>query len=182
MIRLNLYFIYSIITIAALAITIGSANAKETKLIVRAKAKDAKFIGESFGGALITITNSKTGKILSKGDTSGKTGDTKKIMQSSISRGQCITDDDTAKFETSINIEEPTLVTIEAEAPYTVKQSKIKVSTQVWLIPGKDIIGDGIILEIPGFSVSIKSPSNDLKVKLIGDNAKIPISAAIYMM
>ncbi|MBF0472246.1 MAG: hypothetical protein HQK93_00695 [Nitrospirae bacterium] len=176
------FIIIPIILIAVAGFSIETAQAVQTKLTVRAKAYDAKFIGESFGGANITIKDSMTGKVLAKGSTSGGTGDTKKIMQTPNIRGISITDANTAKFEASINIEEPTLLTIEAEAPYSIEQSKIKTSTQVWLLPGKDIIGDGIILEFHGFSVSIKSPSKDFKVKLSGGKASVPISAAIFMM
>ncbi|MBF0474131.1 MAG: hypothetical protein HQK93_10460 [Nitrospirae bacterium] len=138
-------FIFPIVLIAALALSIDPVSAVQTKLIVRAKAYDAKFMGESFGGVLVIIKDS-AGHILAKGNTIGGSGDTKKIMQTPVVRGSSISDSNTAKFETSINIEEPTLLTIEAEAPYSIEQSKIKLSTQVWLLPGKDIVGDGIML------------------------------------
>jgi hypothetical protein len=178
----QVYLVYPILAIVAIMLSFDTSWGQQTKLIVRAKAKDAKFIGESFGGAVITVKNSVTGKVLAKGNTSGGTGDTTKIMQTPLVRGSSISDSNTAKFETSINIEEPTLVTIEAEAPYSIESSKIKVSTQVWLLPGKDIIGDGIILEVPGFSVSIKSPAKDSKVKLSGDKISVPIIVSVAMM
>ncbi len=44
-------------------------------------------------------------------------------------------------------------------APVSRKGSAIKASTQVWLIPGKDILGDGIILELPGLILDILAPT-----------------------
>lgn len=156
----------------------GISEAVQTKLIVRVKAKDAKFIGTSMGGALVVIKDSETGKVLSKGLTSGATGTTQKIMVDPQVRGVRITDSSTAKFETSININEPMLITIDVEAPMNKKPDTIKNSTQIWLIPGKDIIGDGLVIEIPGFSVNAISPE---KIKMSGGRAVIPIQARIVM-
>ena len=52
-----------------------------TKIIVRAKAKDAKFIGSSVGSAMIIIRNAETNEILAKGKTIGSTGNTSLIMK-----------------------------------------------------------------------------------------------------
>lgn len=49
-------------------------QAQPTKITVRAKAKDAKFIGTSVGGALILIRNADTGELLASGRTEGSTG------------------------------------------------------------------------------------------------------------
>ena len=60
-----------------LALFIGTfLFATETHIIVRAKAKDAKFIGSSLGGAYVIIKNKMTGEILAKGKTQGSTGNT----------------------------------------------------------------------------------------------------------
>ena len=68
------------------------------------------------------------------------------------SRFGTITDESTAKFETVLDISEPMLVTIDVDAPYGMNPEMIRSSTQVWLIPGKDIVGEGLIIEVPGFS------------------------------
>lgn len=134
------------------------ANATETKIIVRAKAKDAKFIGSSLGGAYVIIRNKVNQQILAEGKTEGGTGNTDLIMKTPITRGKAIADDKTAKFLATIHIDEPTFVSIEVLSPYNNKQAQAKVSTELWLIPGKDILGDGIILEIPGFIIDILKP------------------------
>lgn len=132
--------------------------AQPTKLIIRAKAKDAKFIGTGIGGAYVIIKNELTGEILAKGLTTGASGNTDLILKTSHKRNDRLTDDKTAKFEASVNISEPTFVTVEATAPVNRKSSAIKASTQLWLIPGKDIDEEGIVLDMPGFILDILEP------------------------
>ncbi len=131
---------------------------QNTKLIVRAKAKDAKFIGSSIGGAFVMVKNADTDEILAKGLTEGSTGNTGLIMSAPHERYMQLSDDRTARFETSLSIEEPMFLTIEVHSPYTHRSARVVASTQVWLIPGKDIIHDGIVLEIPGFIIDILNP------------------------
>ena len=157
-----------------------TAEAVQTKVIVRAKSKDAKFIGTSVGGALVTIRDSETGEIITEGLTAGSTGNTKKIMIEPLQRGSRLSDDATAKFETAIDIDNPKLLTIEVQAPYIRKESMIKSSTQVWLIPGKDLDGDGVIIEVPGFSVHILLPEEREKIQI--SDKTIPIQAQIAMI
>jgi hypothetical protein len=159
-----------------------TAEAVQTKLIVRAQSKDAKFIGTSMGGALVTIIDSKTGEIITQGLTAGTTGNTKKIMIDPLQRGARLTDDSTAQFETTIDMDEPKLVTIEVQAPYVRKEFMIKSSTQVWLIPGKDIVGDGVVIEIPGFSVQVLLPQKGEKIQVINKTTTISVQAHIVMI
>jgi hypothetical protein len=160
-------------------LSFGLAEAVPTKLVVRAKSKDAKFVGTSMGGALVTVTDSETGKKLAQGLTAGGTGNTQKIMVRPLIRFVSITDASTAKFETVIDIEEPKLVTIDVEAPYGFKPDTVKSSTQIWLIPGRDMVGDGVIIEVSGFSIYTQT---DKEVKLAGNRAVIPIQARIVMI
>jgi hypothetical protein len=48
-----------------------SAAAVPTEITVHVKTKDAKFLGTSMGGALVTIKDAQTGEMLAKGVTSG---------------------------------------------------------------------------------------------------------------
>ncbi len=171
--------IFLIAIVLATILSFGIAEAVQTRLVIRAKSKDAKFIGSSMGGALVVITDAETGKALAKGLTAGSTGNTRKIMLQPHGRGIRITDDSTAKFEAVVDIEEPRLVTIEVEAPYGMKPKTVKSSTQVWLIPGKDITGEGIIIEVPGFAVDATAPGNATLTK---KRAVIPIQARIVMI
>ena len=116
---------------------LSQTPAKSTDVIIRAQSKDAKFIGTSMGGAFITIEEVKTGEILAKGFTEGSTGDTQKLMRQPTKRYDKLSTPGAAKFETTLNLSEPTFVTVTAVAPYAKKQARVETSTQLWLIPGK---------------------------------------------
>jgi hypothetical protein len=154
----------------------------DTTVVVRAKSKDAKFIGTSMGGAHVTIRRSDDGRILAQGLTQGGTGDTTRLMVEPIQRGRPLADASAAKFEATINIDAPALVTIEARAPYAQRQSLITSSTEIWLIPGKHVVGDGVILEIPGLAVDVLSPQTPEDVTMGDKNAVIPITANVVLM
>lgn len=154
--------------------------AQETTVIIRAQAKDAKFIGSSIGGALVVIKEERTGQVLAEGYTEGSTGNTEIIMQNPISRGMLLSNDNTAAFKATIDINRPTFVTIEVYAPVSKRQATVLSSTQLWLLPGKDILGDGIIVEIPGFVVDILSPQTHESI--VEKDKNVKIQANIVMM
>ncbi|MGE8431642.1 hypothetical protein [Chryseobacterium joostei] len=133
-------------------------SATETKVMIRAKARDAKFIGSSLGGAHIIVRNKLNQKILAEGNTTGSTGNTDLIMKTPKIRGNSIADDQTGGFMATIDIDEPTFVNIEVISPLNSKQAQAMVSTELWLIPGKNILGEGIILELPGYIIDILKP------------------------
>ncbi|MBE9462039.1 hypothetical protein ACFP1I_12445 [Dyadobacter subterraneus] len=133
-------------------------SATETKIIVRAKARDAKFIGSSIGGAYVIIRNKINQEILAEGKTTSSTGNTDLIMKNPKTGRGIVVDAQTAGFLAKIDIDEPVFVSIEVVSPFNHKQAQAKVSTELWLIPGRDILGDGIILEIPGFIFDILKP------------------------
>jgi hypothetical protein len=160
-----------------------TSMATETKIIVRAKAKDAKFVGSSLGGAYVIIRNKANNRILAEGKTSGSTGNTDLIMKVPIERGNLISDEEAARFLAVIDIDEPTFISIEVISPFNNKQAQVKVSTELWLIPGKDILGDGIILEIPGFIIDILKPRTHHYIALKDiKNEAFEIKANIVMM
>jgi hypothetical protein len=161
---------------------VGVGEAAETKVVVRAKSKDAKFIGTSMGGAQVTIRRSDDGRVLAQGLTQGGTGDTARLMVDPIQRGKPLADAGTAKYEATIDIGTPTLVTIEVSAPAAQPQSRITSSTEIWLIPGKHVVGDGVIVEIPGLAVDVLSPQTPEDVTLGDKSAMIPITANVVMM
>ncbi len=165
--------------VLGLLIVAPAIQAQETEVMVRVRSKDAKFIGSSIGGAKILIKNAETGELLASGMTTGSTGDTELIMQQAHSRNQRLSDEETAGFLARLNLEEPVFVTVEAYAPYSKKQARVKSSTQLWLIPGKDIIGEGLVLEVPGFVVDILSPQTHER---INSENRISIEANVVMM
>jgi hypothetical protein len=166
----------------ALVLAGGAAGAVETTVVVRAKAKDAMFIGTSFGGARVVVRNAETGEILAQGLTEGGTGDPDVVMAETIRRGAGVTDARTARFKAVLNLNEPTLATIEVVAPRSQGQAMIRASTQVWLIPGKELGVDGLTLEIPGFAVDLLEPRAAGRIGLSDGKATIPVSANVVMM
>lgn len=156
-----------------------TALGQETTLMIRVKSKDAKFIGSSIGGAKIVLREELTGKILAEGITEGSTGDTEKIMKTPHVRNARLSDDNTAGFLAKLNISEPVFITVEAYAPFNKKQARVNSSTQLWVIPGKHITGDGIVLEVPGFVVDILSPQTHERIE---SGTSISLAANVVMM
>lgn len=172
-------FILTLFATFLLLISIVPTVAQETNIMIRVQSKDAKFIGSSIGGAQIIVKDDLTGKILAEGITKGSTGDTPMIMEQPISRGKSITNEETAGFLARLDIQEPVFVTIEAIAPINKKQARVRTSTQQWIIPGKDIGGDGIVLEVPGFVVDILSPQTH---EIISNGKTVSITANVVLM
>lgn len=154
------------------------AQQQATTLVVRAKAKDAKFIGSSIGGAYILVKDAHSDKILAEGFTEGSTGNTQRIMQEPHQRYGQLSDEQAAKFETSLQLETPQFVTVQVWAPYNQPGARVQAQTQLWLIPGKHITGDGLVLEIPGFIVNTLLPQTHESVKT---GTQLPIKANIVL-
>lgn len=171
------FVIISLCLITAVA-TDSFAQSQKTTVVVRALAKDAKFIGTSMGGAQIIIKKVKTGEILAEGVTQGTTGNTNKLVGEPHQRYSLLSTEDAAKFEANLELTEPIFAEISATAPVAQNQSQIKSTTQLWLIPGKDITGDGIILEIPGFAIDILQP----QAHEVNESKTISITANAVMM
>ena len=170
---------YRLFFVLFLIIFSSNLMAQETNIMIRAKAKDAKFIGTSIGGAKILVKNARTGEIMAEGITTGSTGNTEKIMKQDWKRSGTLSNEETAGFNAKLDIDSPQFVTIEAYAPMNKKQAEVLSTTQLWVIPGKDITGDGIVLEIPGFVVDILSPQTHER---IASTESIELVANIVMM
>lgn len=139
--------------VTALAAAASPSLAEPTRVTVRAQALDAKFIGDHTGGVRVTIRDARSGKVLSQGLIRGGTGDTARIMKTPPARYGRVSDDQTAGFVAMVDIAEPTLVRIEAEGPLGRPASATTVSSTLWLLPGHNIDGDGIVLMFPGLVV-----------------------------
>lgn len=141
-------------TIATFALLFTTATfATETSVMVRAKAVDAKYIGSSVGGVKVVVEDAETGEILDTGWINGGTGSTKSIIKEPITRGQVMTDDKTAGFIAKVDITSPRLLRFKLVGPYGYRQALQEATVTSWVIPGKDILGDGITLNMPGFIV-----------------------------
>lgn len=139
--------------IVALMMISLSAIAAETQIMVRAKAVDSKFIGTSVGGIRTIVEDAETGEILDEGWINGGTGDTALLMENPLKRGVPQTDDKTAGFLAKVDIDAPRLLRFKLIGPYGYQQAYQEASVTSWVVPGKDILGDGIIITLTGFIV-----------------------------
>ena len=158
--RFVLFFLISTHVIFLLTPPAFSAEKVLTKVIVRVVSKDAKVIGSGVGGAFVRIKNLKTGEILAQGKQEGGTGDTDRIMVQPRRRGEPLYGTpDAASYQAEILLNEPTQVEIFTEAPLSYPHALQRGSKTLTLIPGKHILGEGIIIELNGLIVNILSPS-----------------------
>jgi len=160
----RLKFVLFFLTLVSLGISFVqpsfSADKIVTKVIVRVVARDAQVIGSGVGGALIRIKNLETGQILAEGKQEGGTGSTERIMAQPRRRGETIYGTiGSAHFEAKIPLDRPTQVEIDVEAPLGYPQAIQRGSKTLTLIPGKDVLGEGVIIELNGLIVNILSPS-----------------------
>ncbi len=66
---------------------------------------------------------------------------------------------DGAFFQADLLLDKPTQVEIYVEAPLAYPQSIQKGAKTLTLVPGKNILGEGVIIELSGLIVNILSPS-----------------------
>jgi hypothetical protein len=164
--RFGLFFLISAHIIFLLTSPSFSDEKIPTKVIVRVVSKDSKVIGSGVGGAFVRIKNLETGEILAQGKQEGGTGDTDRIMVQPRRRGEIIFGTpDAAFFQAEIPLDRPTKVEINAEAPLAYPHNIQKGSKTLTLLPGKNILGEGVILELDGLIVNILSPSSDSPLK-----------------
>jgi hypothetical protein len=144
----------------------AQTGGKETKVMIRAIARDAKVIGTHVGGARITVRDTATGEILAQGIQQGGTGDTDVIMKKPHTRGMNVYNTpDASGFLAVLHLEKPTVVEVSAEGPLGNAQATQRSSKTLLLVPGEDVLGEGILLEIHGFIVTPLAPLPDAKVK-----------------
>ena len=144
----------------------AQTGSKETKVMIRAIARDAKVIGTHVGGARITVRDTATGEILAQGMQQGGTGDTDTIMKKPRTRGMALYNSpDASGFLAVLHLEKPTVVEVSAEGPLGNAQATQRSSKTHLLVPGEDVLGDGILLEIHGFIITPLAPLPDAKVK-----------------
>lgn len=138
----------------------AAGEAVPTQVMVRAIAKDAKIIGTKVGGVRVTIRDAASGKVLAQGMAQGKTGDTKLIMVEPHAHGAPLYDTPgAAGYLATLMLSEPTVVEVIAEGPLGYPQSTQRASKTLLLLPGRDVLGDGVVLEIHGFTVEILEPA-----------------------
>ncbi len=169
------------ILIAGLLVVAGgvAARAEPTEIVIHVLAKDAKFVGTGIGGARITMRDADSGEILAEGLTAGESGNTSKIMADGHARRDTLSDDKSAKFTATVDLRRPRRITVTAMGP--LNGGNVTASSTQWVLPGKSVNGgDGWVLELPGFVISLVDPL-PANVDLGGRPANIPLKAKITM-
>jgi hypothetical protein len=157
-----------------------SAEKVLTKIIVRVVAKDSKVIGSGVGGAFVRIENLETGEILAQGRQEGGTGDTERIMVRPRRRGEIIYGTSGAAFfQAEIPLDRPTQAEIYTEAPLDYPHAIQKGLKTVTLIPGRHILGEGVIIELDGLIVNILNPSPQ---EVLKKGEEVTIKAEVRML
>ncbi len=149
---------FYIVSLLGVLAPIMPAHATPNEVVVRVISQDAKFVGDSMGGAEVILRNAESGDILAKGVTSGGTGDTDKIMAAK-GRAPARASDTAAAFRTTIDIKRPLLVRVEIKGPLGFPKTMQRATSERWLVPGQNAgVGDGWIVELPGLAVKLVDP------------------------
>ena len=101
-------------------------------------------------------------------------------MKTPIIQGMSISNDKSAKFTATLDIDEPTYIEITAYGPLAQRKSANRISVTQWVIPGKHIIeGDAMMLELPGLVVDVQSPPTHIKLEGLPQEVKIEANIAM---
>lgn len=179
------------LTIAALVLLLGAdgvhsaealpqGNGVPTTVIVRVVGNHGMPLGDTVGGAAVTIKDVETGAILASGTQTGSTGDLRAIMQTPrLPTEQVFSTKDSASFTAELALAKPTVVEVIGEGPLKYPAAKRRASKTVLLYPGKPVTGDGIVLQLYGMIVQIEAPKADQPLG-IGDS--VTVRATVRMM
>jgi len=151
-----------------------------TKVLIRVVARDAQVIGSGVGGASVRIMNIETGETLAQGKQKGGAGDTERIMVQPHRRGNALYGTPgTAFFQAEIPLDRPTRVRIDAEAPLAYPQAIQRGCKTLTLIPGKHILGEGVVIELNGLIVNLLNPS---PTKVLKKEEEVEVKAEVKML
>jgi len=132
---------------------------------VRVTSHDAKIIGSGVGGALVVIRDFQTGAILAQGVQEGSTGDTRAIMSTPRERGATVYGTDgAAGYLATLELSQPTMIEITVEGPLGFPEGAQRASKTMLVVPGQDVLGEGVVIELLGFTVDLAEPGRDLVV------------------
>lgn len=139
----------------------SASTAVPTTVTVHVLSNDAKLLQDPVGGARVTIRHADTGRVLAEGLQEGDSGSTEQIMRQPYRRGEDLfTTPGAGQYTATLSLTEPTRVEVTAEAPLDYPQAMQSASKTLWLMPGQDIMGDGVVLTVHGFIVEVLRPSD----------------------
>jgi hypothetical protein len=155
-------------------------NGALTTIVVRVVGSYGMVLGDTVGGAAITIRDVETGAILASGLQKGSSGDLRSIMQTPRERvEQTFSLRDSGFFQAELHLTKPTVVEVSGEGPLSFPQAKRRASKTVMVYPGKHMTGDGIVLQLDGLIVQIEAPTRERPLG-IGDGETL--RATVRMM
>ncbi len=159
---------------------VSASAVVSTRLVVHAVTHDAKLIGSAVDGVRITVRDVAADRILATGLHLGSTGDTRRIMQTPRARGdRLFATSDGARFETTIPLSAATLVEVTAEGPLGYPDQMARTSKQLWLVPGRHVTGDGLVLEMHGYVIDLLAPDSTLVATV---NTPTSVRARVRML
>lgn len=137
----------------------ASAEAVPTRVMVRVVAQGAKVLGDGVGGARVTIRDLATGEVLARGVQRGGTGSTDRIMREPhLQKDTIYATPGTAGYEATLQLAEPTPVEIVGEGPLDYPEAARQATATMLLVPGRHVLGDGVVLTLHGFLVELLEP------------------------
>jgi hypothetical protein len=155
-------------------------NGVPTTVVIRVVGSHAMALGDTVGGAAVTIKDAETGAVLASGFQTGPSGDLRSIMQTPrLPTEQVFSAKDSAAFKTELTLSKPTVVEVIGDGPLKYPGAKRRASKTVLLYPGKHVTGDGIVLQLNGMIVQIEAPMADRPLG-IGDG--VTVRATVRMM
>jgi hypothetical protein len=165
-----------LVLLATIPVAPAAAQDGPTRLRVRVVAHDAKLIGSGVGGARVTIRDAASGRVLASGVQEGATGSTDAIVREPVVRGGTVFDTEGAAFyQADLAIREPTVVEVSAEGPLGTEHAVQRASKTVLMVPGVDVVGEGLVLELNGFTVDLLDVQQ-------GDDAALNVRARVTML
>lgn len=133
----------------------AQAGSGATRVDVHVVARDAKLIGSAVGGVRVTVRDAESGEVLAEGVQEGGTGDTGLIMGARERNADVFTTPGAAAYSAELALDAPTMITVEASGPLDFPQALTHASSTLLVVPGEDVAGDGVVLELWGYIVEI---------------------------
>ena len=157
---------------------VQAQDAVPTQVRVRVVSHDAKLIGSNVGGARIVIQDAATGAVLAEGMQAGSTGDTERIMVTPHERGATIYGtEDAAGFLATLDLARPITVDVTAYGPMEPAHAMQRATKRMLLVPGQDVLGEGVLLELNGFTVRLLDVPHRAEAE-----APMPVRAHVTML
>ncbi len=155
----------------------ANVQAQTTQVNVRVVSHDAKIIGDGVGGARILVRNPETGEILAEGIQRGGTGNTATIVVEPHGRGETVyASEGAAVFTARLELQVPTVLEFIGEGPLGYQHAMQRTMKRMLVVPGEDILGDGVLLELHGFIVELLEPES------AGTSGSTPVTARVRML